>query len=189
MRLRFFVRLAKDTHEIAQHSKSETDVVRKPREGQQREGRDHIEQKTLHLEICFGRASATYQEHKQVFRLDVDGVFVWSFAHVHESSRHRAVRSRMACGYFLFYAVLVSLFLWQRVLAATSSCSCLWHSFFCLQFDVSIRCHIFFPWVSLQMLKEITRHVCESVSVRVNVCFCGCLCSRVRTFDVLWFRN
>ena len=34
------------------------------------------------------------------------------------------------------------------------------------------------------MLKEITRYVCEGVSVRVNVCFCGCLCSLVRTFDV-----
>ena len=144
MRLRFFIRLAKDTHEIAQHSKSETDVVRKRREGQQHGGRDHIVPCLLHLEICFGRASATYQEHKLVFRLDVDGVFVWSFANVHESSRHRAVRSRMACGHLLFCAGLVSLFLWQRVLAATSSCSCLWHSFFCLQCDVSIRCNIFF---------------------------------------------
>ena len=122
MRPRFFIRLAKDTHEIAQHSKSETDVVRKRREGQQREGRDHIEQYTLHLEISFGRASATYQEHKQVFRLDVDGVFVWLVAHVHESSRHRALRSCIAC--VRFCAGLFSLFLWQRVLAATSSCSC-----------------------------------------------------------------
>ena len=109
---------------IAQHSKSETDVVRQQREGQQREGRDHIEQYTLHLEICFGRASATYQEHKQVFRLDVDGVFVWSLAHVHELSRHRALRLRIACGYLRFCARLFSLFLWKRVLAAVSSCSC-----------------------------------------------------------------
>ena len=34
------------------------------------------------------------------------------------------------------------------------------------------------------MLKEIIRHVCVRVSVRVNVCFCGCLGSRVRLFDV-----
>ena len=67
-----------------QHRKSETDFVRKRRVGQQHGGRDHIVLCILHLEICFGRASATYQEHKQVFRLDVDSVFVWSFAHVHE---------------------------------------------------------------------------------------------------------
>ena len=119
----FFIRLAKDTHEIAQHSKSETDVVRKRREGQQREGRDHIEQKTLHLEICFGRASATYQEHKLVFRLDVDGVFVWLVAHVHELIHHRALLLRIACGYLRFCAGLFSLFLCQRVFAAASSFS------------------------------------------------------------------
>ena len=32
------------------------------------------------------------------------------------------------------------------------------------------------------MLKEIIRHVC--VRVRVSLCPCGCLCSRVRLFDV-----
>ena len=105
-----------------QHRKSETDVVRKRRVGQQHGGRDHIVPCLLHLEICFGRASATYQEHKLVFRLDVDGVFVWSFAHVHKSSR--ALRSRISCGCLRFCAGLFSLFLWQRVLAATSSCSC-----------------------------------------------------------------
>ena len=111
-----------------QHRKSETDVVRKRRVGQQHGGRDHIVLCILHLEICFGRASATYQEHKQVFRLDVDGVFVWSLAHVHELSRHRALRLRIACGYLRFCARLFSLFLWKRVLAAVSSCSCLWQS-------------------------------------------------------------
>ena len=105
-----------------QHRKSEADVVRKRRVGQQHGGRDHIVLCLLHLEICFGRVSATYQEHKQVFRLDVDGVFVWSLAHVHESSRHQALRSRIAC--VRFCAGLFSLFLWQRVLAAISSCSC-----------------------------------------------------------------
>ena len=111
-----------------QHRKSETDVVRKRRVGQQHGGRDHIVPCLLHLEICFGRASATYQEHKLVFRLDVDGVFVWSFANVHESSRHRALTSLHAdtCGFvrggFLFC-------LWKRVLAAVSSCSCLWQDF------------------------------------------------------------
>ena len=107
-----------------QHRKSETDVVRKRRAGQQHGGRDHIVLSILHLEICFGQASATYQEHKLVFRLDVDGVFVWLVAHVHESSRHRALRSRVACGCLRFCARLFSLFLWQRVLAANSSCSC-----------------------------------------------------------------
>ena len=77
----------------------------------------------LHLDICFGRASATYQEHKQVFRLDVDGVFVWSFAHVHEFIRHRALRLRIACGYLRFCTGLFSLFLCQRVFAAASSFS------------------------------------------------------------------
>ena len=125
MRLRFFfIRLATVTHEIAQHSKSETDVVRKRREGQQREGRDHIVQCTLHLEICFGRASATYQEHNQVFRLDVDGVFVWLVAHVHELIHHRALMSRISCGCLRFCAGLFSLFLWQGILATASSCSC-----------------------------------------------------------------
>ena len=107
-----------------QHRKSETDFVRKRRVGQQHGGRDHIVLCILHLEICFGRASATYQEHKQVFRLDVDSVFVWSFAHVHELSRHRALRLRIACGYLRFCAGLFSLFLCQRVFVATSSCSC-----------------------------------------------------------------
>ena len=104
-----------------QHRNSETDVVRKRRARQQHGGRDHVVLCILHLEICFGRASATYQEHKLVFRLDVDGEFVW-FAHVHKSTRHRALRSRIAC--VRFCAGLFSVFLWQRVLAATSSCSC-----------------------------------------------------------------
>ena len=106
-----------------QHRKSETDVVRKRREGQQHGGRDHIVLCTLHLEICFGRASTTYQEYIQVFRLDVDGVFVWLVAHVHELIRHLAPRSRIAFGYLRFSAGLFSLSLWHRVLAAGSSCS------------------------------------------------------------------
>ena len=95
---------------------------------------------TLHLEICFGRASTTYQEHIQVFRLDVDGVFVWSFAHVHEFIRHRALRSRIACGCLLFCARLFSLSLRQGVLATASSCSCFGRRFIVrsstLPFDV-----------------------------------------------------
>ena len=34
--------------------------------------------------------------------------FVWSFAHVHELSRHRALRLRIACGYLASGTVLLS---------------------------------------------------------------------------------
>ena len=67
---------------------------------------------------------ATYQEHTQVFRLDVDGEFVWLVAHVHELIHHRALLSRITCGCLRFCAGLFSLFLLQGILATTSSCSC-----------------------------------------------------------------
>ena len=151
-----------------QHRKSETDVVRKRRVGQQHGGRDHIVLCILHLEICFGRASATYQEHKQVFRLDVDGVFVWSLAHVHELSRHRALRLRIACGYLWLFSRFFSLFLWKRVLAAVSPCSCLWHSFF---LSAVRRLNSMSHLLSLSFIADIE----GDHSARVRECECMCV--------------
>ena len=162
-------------------SENLTDVVRKRSEGQQHGGRDHVFLCTLHLEICFGRASTTYLEYIQVFRLDVDGVFVWLVARVHELIRHLALMPRIAFGYLRFSAgcflFLSGTVLLPRVRLVPASGAVLLSEFRRLNSKILSLSFI-------RILKEIIRHVC--VRVRVSVCLCGCLCSRVRIFDVFF---
>ena len=70
-----------------------------------------------------------HEQRAQAFSIGCSTtVFVCSVVYVHDLTRHRALTSLHAdtCGFvrggFLFC-------LWKRVLAAVSSCSCLWQDF------------------------------------------------------------
>ena len=117
-----------------------------------------------------------------------DGVFVWSPAHVHELSRHRALTSLIACGYLRFCAR------WFSFLSL-EACSCVGFVVFLsvAQFFLSAvrRLNSMSHLLSLSFIADIEGDHSARVRECECVCVCECvfLCSRVRTFDALLFWN